>query len=60
MAELTQLIKQKRLKAVEYLMRKKLEQEPENVYFLAHSCHGYRVVPHFLYVKAVYGQQCGG
>ena len=35
MAELTQLIKQKRFKAVENLMRKKLEQEPENVYFLA-------------------------
>ena len=34
MAELTQLIKQKRFKAVENLMRKKLEQEPENVYFL--------------------------
>ena len=35
MAELTQLIKQNRFKAVENLMRKKLEQEPENVYFLA-------------------------
>ena len=35
MAELTQLIKQKRFNAVENLMRKKLEQEPENVYFLA-------------------------
>ena len=34
MAELTQLIKQNRFKAVENLMRKKLEQEPENVYFL--------------------------
>ena len=34
MAELTQLIKQNRFKTVENLMRKKLEQEPENVYFL--------------------------
>ena len=35
MAELTQLIKQNRFKAAENLLRKKLEQEPENVYFLA-------------------------
>ena len=35
MDKLYQLIKQKRFKAVENLMRKKLEQEPENVYFLA-------------------------
>ena len=35
MAELTQLIKQNRFKAVENLMRKKLEQEPKNIYFLA-------------------------
>ena len=34
MDKLYQLIKQKRFKAVENLMRKKLEQEPENVYFL--------------------------
>ena len=34
MAELTQLIKQNRFKAAENLLRKKLEQEPENVYFL--------------------------
>ena len=35
MAELTQLIKQNRFKAAENLLRKELEQEPENVYFLA-------------------------
>ena len=35
MDKLYQLIEQKRFKAVENLMRKKLEQEPENVYFLA-------------------------
>ena len=35
MAELTQLIKQNRFKAAENLLRKKLEQEPENVDFLA-------------------------
>ena len=35
MDKLNQLIEQKRFKAVENLMRKKLEQEPENVYFLA-------------------------
>ena len=35
MAELTQLIKQNRFKAAENLLREKLEQEPENVYFLA-------------------------
>ena len=34
MDKLYQLIEQKRFKAVENLMRKKLEQEPENVYFL--------------------------
>lgn len=34
MDKLYQLIKQNRFKAVENLMRKKLEQEPENVYFL--------------------------
>jgi len=34
MDKLCQLIKQNRFKAVENLMRKKLEQEPENVYFL--------------------------
>ena len=35
MDKLYQLIEQKRFEAVENLMRKKLEQEPENVYFLA-------------------------
>ena len=35
MAELTQLIKQNRFKAAENLLRKELEHEPENVYFLA-------------------------
>ena len=34
MDKLYQLIKQNRFKAVENLMREKLEQEPENVYFL--------------------------
>ena len=34
MSKLAQLIEQNRFKAVENLMRKKLEQEPENVYFL--------------------------
>ena len=34
MDKLYQLIEQKRFKAVENLMREKLEQEPENVYFL--------------------------